>query len=82
MPKVIKTCKVCGSQYEACHTLRNGSDLFRWQDVACSPECGSKYFNEILESREIKRESEPELIEESFDEQDEEEMNDDDWETA
>lgn len=50
MASVIKTCKVCGKQYEYCHTLRP-SGLFRWQDVACSPECGAEYFKQIAISR-------------------------------
>jgi hypothetical protein len=48
--KVIKTCKVCGKEYEYCHTNRP-SGLFRWQDVACSPECGNEYFRRIAISR-------------------------------
>lgn len=55
MPKSIKKCKVCGKEYEACRTFRAGS-VFRWQDVACSPEHGSQYFAEVLASRENKNE--------------------------
>ena len=48
----IKVCKVCGKEYEACHTLRpNMNNEFRWQDVACSPEHGAEYLRRILESR-------------------------------
>lgn len=50
MPKVIKQCKVCGVDYEACRTERS-SDVFRWQDVACCPEHGAEYFRMIAESR-------------------------------
>ncbi len=52
MAKGIKVCKVCGAEYEACHTLRpNLNNEFRWQDVACCPEHGAIYLARILESR-------------------------------
>lgn len=51
MATAIKKCRVCGKAYEACHTLRQNSGVFRWQDVACSPECGSIYLAKIEESR-------------------------------
>ena len=48
----IKVCKVCGKEYEACHTLRpNMNSEFRWQDVACCPEHGAEYLRQILISR-------------------------------
>lgn len=48
----IKVCKVCGQEYEACHTLRpNLNNEFRWQDVACCPEHGAEYLRQILISR-------------------------------
>ena len=48
----VKVCKVCGKEYEACHTLRqNMNSEFRWQDVACSPEHGAEYLRQILISR-------------------------------
>ena len=50
MATVIKTCKVCGKEYEYCYTNRP-SGLYRWQDVACSPECGTEYFRQIAISR-------------------------------
>ena len=52
MAKGIKICRVCGKEYEACHTLRpNLNSEFRWQEVACSPECGQVYLRRILISR-------------------------------
>ena len=48
--KVMKTCKVCGKEYEYCKTFRP-SVGFRYQDVACSEKCGSIYLTEILKSR-------------------------------
>ena len=53
MPKVMKTCRVCGRSYEACRTVNNALGVFRWQDVACSPECGSIYLQKLNESRGI-----------------------------
>ena len=50
MATVFKTCKVCGKQYEYCHTNRPAG-LFRWQDVACSPECGAEYFKRVAIAR-------------------------------
>ena len=50
MAKVTKTCRVCGKQYEACHTP-NTTGVFRWRDVACSIECGRVYLERIEESR-------------------------------
>ena len=47
----IQRCRVCGKEYEACHPLRPASDTFRWQAVACSPECGEKFLAAILASR-------------------------------
>lgn len=51
MPKATKICKVCGKEYEYCHTERRVAGIFRWQDVACSPECGSIYLAKIRASR-------------------------------
>lgn len=50
MATAIKKCRVCGKEYEACHTNRPAT-VFRWQEVACSPECGSIYLAQIEESR-------------------------------
>ena len=54
MPKAIKKCRVCGKEYEMCHTARSSTVTFRWQDVACSPECGAIYLAQIKASREKK----------------------------
>lgn len=50
MAKGTRICKICGKEYEYCKTWLS-QDKFRWQDVACSPECGSKYFALIEASR-------------------------------
>lgn len=54
MATAIKKCRVCGKPYEACRTIRNVAGVFRWQEVACSPECGSIYLARIEESRKSK----------------------------
>lgn len=51
MAKGTRVCKVCGKKYEYCHTARLNGEMFRWQDVACSPEHGSEYFSRIIKSR-------------------------------
>ena len=53
MATAIKKCRVCGKPYEACHTVRHIAGVFRWQEVACSPECGSIYLAKIEESRRV-----------------------------
>ena len=51
MSKAIKQCRVCGKDYEYCYSCRKGDITFRWQEVACSPECGNTYFDRIIKSR-------------------------------
>lgn len=51
MATAIKKCRVCGKKYEACRTAKRVDGVFRWQDVACSPECGSIYLSRINMSR-------------------------------
>lgn len=46
-----KNCKVCGKEYKACNPLGLKSDKFRWQTVACSPECGAIYLERYLASK-------------------------------
>ena len=49
MAAVTKICRVCGKEYKACMAKATGA--FRWQEVACSPECGAEYFERIRLSR-------------------------------
>lgn len=55
MATAMKKCRVCGKPYEACHTMRHNAGVFRWQEVACSPECGSIYLARIEESRRVEK---------------------------
>lgn len=51
MPKQTKICRVCGATYEACQSVRTGSPVFNWREVACSPECGEIYLKRVMEAR-------------------------------
>lgn len=55
MATATKKCKVCGGDYEYCHTVRRVAGVFRWQDVACCPEHGVIYLEKIRKSREIEK---------------------------
>ena len=46
-----KQCRVCGKDYEPCHSTKLQIGVFRWREVACSPECGAIYLQRIQESR-------------------------------
>ena len=63
MPREMKICKVCGKEYEACHTPNPG--IFRWRDVACSMDCAQKYVHDVQVARgeivEDKAEPKPEM---------------------
>lgn len=50
MATATKRCKVCGEEYKYCNTARR-VDVFRWQDVACSPQHAAEYFHSIAVSR-------------------------------
>ncbi len=51
MARLVRVCKNCGREYETCHTAKKSINAFRWQDVACSPECGTAYFAAVLAAR-------------------------------
>lgn len=53
MATATMKCRVCGKEYKSCHTLKRIEGVFRWQEVACSPECGSVYLAEIEASRAV-----------------------------
>lgn len=67
MANGTKICRICGKEYPACTTNRLTPGVFRWKDVACTPECGQEYFRRIMESRTVKtviEEVEPNVVEE------------------
>lgn len=47
----MKKCKICGKEYEACHTQGFVTGVFRWQDVACCPEHGAQYLAAVNAAR-------------------------------
>ena len=54
MASGTKTCRVCGKEYACCGGTRPNVDgVFRYRDVACSPECGAIYLANINKSRGI-----------------------------
>lgn len=54
MATAIKKCRVCGKEYESCRSAKRGiSGVFRWQEVACSAECGAEYLALIASSRNL-----------------------------
>ena len=61
MAKVTKICRVCGKEYDSCPTDRHKIGVtFRWQDVACSPECGEIYLAQVNDARGVALEHEVE----------------------
>jgi len=63
MPKAIMKCRVCGKEYEACRSAKTATGVFRWQEVACSAECGAEYLRRINESRGLVPKKVAELVE-------------------
>lgn len=59
MSKMTKKCRVCGKEYEACKSVKTGSSVFNWREVACSPECGMEYLRRIEISRGAVNDLEP-----------------------
>lgn len=51
MATAVNKCRVCGKSYEACRTMNKTAGVFRWQEVACSPECGAEYLHRVTEAR-------------------------------
>lgn len=48
MAKGTRICRVCGKEYEYCHSVKTWDGINRWQDIACCPEHGAQYFAEVL----------------------------------
>ena len=53
MASANKICRVCGKEYEACHSQNKNTNTFRWQDVSCSAECGAIYLDRVNKARGI-----------------------------
>lgn len=48
---IIKNCRVCGKEYDACNNGRRIDGAFNWREVACCPEHGDIYLQRVLEAR-------------------------------
>lgn len=62
MGKNMKACRVCGALYEACPASRKADGVFRWREVACSPECGAEYLRQVNEARGLSEEPKAEQV--------------------
>lgn len=51
MATSTRICKICGTEYEYSYYPRNNDDLYRYQDIACSPEHGAEYFAKVIVAR-------------------------------
>lgn len=51
MAAALLKCRVCGKEYEGCRTAKKVDGVFRWKEVACTPECGAIYLDRIRKSR-------------------------------
>lgn len=47
----VKKCRVCNKEYKACNPIGLDTGKFRWQAVACSPECGSIFLERLIASQ-------------------------------
>ena len=75
-------CRVCGKEYEACRNAKRVDGVFRWQDVACSPEHGADYLDLIRKSRAEQHDAvATDLVKQAFDLLDEEYQDyvEDEW---
>ena len=70
-------CRVCGKEYDACRSVKRVDGVFRWQDVACSPEHGATYLDLIRKSRATEHDAVANnLVEHKYDYLDEEYLDD------
>lgn len=44
-------CKVCGKMFTPCNKTSQELGMFNWREVACSPECGARYLEQVTASR-------------------------------
>lgn len=63
----IKECRVCGKEYNACSNSRRKDGAYNWREVACCPEHGEIYLQQVLEARGLapKKEQAVEVVTES-----------------
>lgn len=83
MATAILKCRICGKEYEACRSAKHVNGVFRWKDVACSPEHGAIYLARIRASRAVKPEAVAEdPVEEAYALLDEDYLNGEDDELS
>lgn len=46
-----RKCRICGKEYTFCKDTVTLPGVFRWQDVACCPEHGAQYLEDVLRAR-------------------------------
>lgn len=63
MAKSYRKCKICGKEYEYCKTIRTVDGVYRWQDVACTPEHGSQYLALVIAARSGEKAEQAEPVE-------------------
>jgi hypothetical protein len=80
MATAKRICKVCGNEYDYCRSFNPSADIFRWNDVACSPEHAAIYFARVEASRKAQEETpvaevvpEPEAVQNTSTQNDEQE---------
>lgn len=81
MATAKRICKVCGNEYDYCRSFNPSADIFRWNDVACSPEHAAIYFARVEASRKTQEETpvaevkpEPEAVQKASTQTDEQEV--------
>lgn len=70
MADAKRICRVCGKAYTACRTMSTPG-VFRWQEVACSPDCGEEYLRRVIAARTpqpVQKKAEPRRKHESVEE--------------
>ncbi|WP_369297170.1 hypothetical protein [uncultured Neglectibacter sp.] len=44
-------CKVCGKLFTPCNKTSRELGMFNWREVACSPQCGMEYLEQVTAAR-------------------------------
>lgn len=53
----LKTCQVCGKEYDKCKTPYIAKGHFQWNDVTCSPKCAMQYLAAAEEKQQAEAET-------------------------
>jgi hypothetical protein len=55
-------CRVCGAEFSPCKGVTGippEQQPFNWRKICCSVQCGSRFINDVLESRGLTSEGTP-----------------------